>query len=161
MADTITEFSTKTADGWVHSFLSNGFIEPDGSFVEREYQAAKAADPEDAARIMDCAKPFGEDGAKRLGRAVEVRADWEEIKYQTMSHWVMAKFLDHPELAQILLATGDALLIEGNTWHDNTWGNCVCGSRDRPNCVLPGDNWLGQILMTVREALRQTQGATP
>ncbi len=159
MTDAITQFSFKAGDKWRHTFLSNGYIEPDGSFVEREYQAAKAADPADAERILACAKPFGEGGAKRLGQSIRVRTDWEEIKYQTMVRLILAKFLDHPELAQQLLETGDALLVEGNTWHDNTWGNCVCGSRDRPACVAWGDNWLGQILMNVREALRQTQGA--
>jgi hypothetical protein len=55
----IDEFSTQTDDGWVHSFLSNGYIESDGSFVEREYQAAKTLDPILAAEILACEKPSG------------------------------------------------------------------------------------------------------
>jgi predicted NAD-dependent protein-ADP-ribosyltransferase YbiA (DUF1768 family) len=64
---------------------------------------------------------------------------------------VLRKFLDHPELAAELLETGEALLIEGNTWHDQIWGDCRCG---RPECAEPGLNLLGQILMSVREMVR-------
>jgi predicted NAD-dependent protein-ADP-ribosyltransferase YbiA (DUF1768 family) len=55
-----------------------------------------------------------------------------------------------PELAEKLLATGDAELIEGTTWHDNTWGNCSC-----PQCEnIPGENRLGKLLMQVREEIK-------
>jgi len=150
----IDQFSIKTEDGWFDTCLSNGYIEPDGTFVEREYQAAKANNPEDAAKIIACKKPFGSGGAKQLGHKVELRPDWDEVKYQVMMRLVMKKFRDHPELAEKLLATGDALLVEGNTWHDNIWGNCTCG---KPECLNPGLNWLGHILMAVREALRQSK----
>ena len=148
----IDHFSIQTEDGWSHTYLSNGYIEPDGTFVEREYQAAKAKDDKSASKILACEKPFGPGGAKRLGREVELRSDWDEVKFQIMMRLVMTKFLDHPELAKQLLATGDALLIEGNSWHDNIWGNCRCG---RPECSEPGLNWLGYILMAVRESLRR------
>jgi ribA/ribD-fused uncharacterized protein len=150
--EVIGQFSVKVGNDWLHSYLSNGFVEPDGSFVEREYQAAKAARDDDAAAILTCERPFGPSGAKKLGRSVELRSDWDQVKYQVMVSLVMAKFTDHPELAGELLATEDALLIEGNTWHDNIWGDCKCG---RPDCLTPGLNWLGQILMCVREAFRQ------
>lgn len=143
----IDQFSIKTDDIWNHTYLSNGYIEPDGTFVEREYQAAKANNSEDAARIIACEKPFGPGGSKRLGREVELRPDWDEVKYQVMTQLVMAKFFDHPELTKQLLDTGDALLIEGNSWHDNIWGDCRCG---RPECSKPGLNWLGHILMVAR-----------
>ncbi len=136
---------------WHHTALSNGYIEPDGSFVEREYHAARATHQEDADRIMACTEPFGEGGSKKLGRAVPHREDWEEVRYQVMLVLVVRKFLDHPELAAELLGTGEALLVEGNTWHDQTWGDCRCG---RPECAEPGLNLLGQILMSVREMLR-------
>lgn len=151
----MSEFSYKGHDGWVHGFLSNGFIATDGTCVEIPYQAAKAKNPKDVKRILTCKKPFGLGGAKRLGRKIKYRDDWEEVKFQVMARLVTAKFLNHPELAKRLLETGDAKLIEGNTWHDNIWGNCTCG---RPECSATGLNWLGQILMTVREALRQTRG---
>lgn len=147
----IDQFSIKTEDGWYDTYLSNGHIEPDGTFVEREYQAAKANNLKDATIILASEKPFGPSGAKRLGREVKIRPDWDEVKFQVMTRLVMAKFADHSELAKQLLATGDTLLIEGNTWHDNIWGDCRCG---RAECSDPGLNWLGHILMVVREALR-------
>jgi ribA/ribD-fused uncharacterized protein len=153
MNGAIDTFSHNDGSGWIHSFLSNGFTEPDGSFVEREYQACKTDDPEWSTRILACEHPFGPGGSKILGREAPLRPDWEEVKFQVMARCVLAKFLDHPELARQLLATGDALIIEGNTWHDNVWGDCRCG---RPECSVTGTNWLGHVLMGVRETLRQT-----
>lgn len=151
----IDRFSTKEAGVWTHSFLSNGFIEPDGTFVEREYQASKTLDVFEQEQIMACTKPFGPLGCKRLGRAATRRPDWYEVRFQVMTRLVLRKFLDHPTLARELLATGDALLIEGNTWHDNTWGDCRCGLPGYPECQMTGLNWLGHILMNVRETLDQ------
>jgi predicted NAD-dependent protein-ADP-ribosyltransferase YbiA (DUF1768 family) len=64
---------------------------------------------------------------------------------------VEAKFAPRTRAAAVLLSTGDALLVEGNTWHDQHWGNCRCS---RVSCRPPGGNWLGQMLMERRTALR-------
>ena len=53
-----------------------------------------------------------------------------------------------PELRDALLATGDAELVEGNTWGDVYWG--VCGGRGR--------NQLGRTLMRVRDDIRRRAG---
>lgn len=151
----IDQFSFKEEGGWRHSFLSNGFTEPDGTFVEREYQASKTFNTFEQEQIMACTRPFGPLGCKRLGKAATLRPDWNEVKFQIMARLVLSKFLDHTELARELLATADALIIEGNTWHDNTWGDCRCGQPDHPECQLVGLNWLGHILMSVRETLGQ------
>lgn len=145
----------KGPEAWHHTPFSNGFIEPDGSFVEREYHAARAARQEDADRILACTEPFGRGGSKELGRGVPHREDWNEVRFQVMPLLVMRKFLDHPELATDLLKTGDSQLIEGNTWHDQIWGDCRCGELE---CALPGLNLLGQVLMSVREMLRWQEG---
>lgn len=50
------------------------------------------------------------------------------------------------KLAEALLATGDAELIEGNTWCDNIWGNCTCSKCAK----TPGENRLGKLLMEIR-----------
>ncbi|CUX25323.1 NADAR family protein [Clostridium sp. C105KSO13] len=81
--------------------------------------------------------------AKRLGRSVTLRPDWNQVKIPIMYEVCFAKFLQHPELMQALLATGDTLLIEGNTWGDRFWG-CVDGF---------GENHLGNILMDIRGKL--------
>lgn len=82
--------------------------------------------------------------AKRMGRMVQLRGDWEQVKFNIMLDIVLAKFHQHKDLSEALLDTGDATLIEGNTWHDTTWGVC--------NGV--GTNWLGKILMMVRAQLK-------
>ena len=82
--------------------------------------------------------------AKRLGRSVTLRDDWEEIKNNVMYAVCMAKFSQHEDLKQKLLATGDATLIEGNHWHDTYWGICKG----------EGYNWLGIILMNIRDQLK-------
>lgn len=80
--------------------------------------------------------------AKRLGRSVTLRDDWEEIKDSVMFNVCMAKFSQHEDIKQALLKTGNADLIEGNTWNDTYWG--VCNGKGR--------NKLGQILMLIRAA---------
>jgi predicted NAD-dependent protein-ADP-ribosyltransferase YbiA (DUF1768 family) len=55
-------------------------------------------------------------------------------------------------LAEKLLATGEEILVEGNTWHDNFWGRCSCR-----NCRGKGVNHLGQLLMERRAALHRAQ----
>lgn len=82
--------------------------------------------------------------AKRLGRRVRLRSDWDQIKDNVMLDVVRAKFTQHPDLAQKLLATGDEELVEGNDWGDIYWG--VYKGR--------GKNMLGKILMRVRAELR-------
>lgn len=81
--------------------------------------------------------------AKRLGRRVVLRPDWEEVKFDVMYDVCRAKFTQHPDLRANLLATGDAELVEGNTWNDRVWGVCKG----------VGENNLGKILMRIRNEL--------
>jgi len=60
---------------------------------------------------------------------------------------VLAKFLGNGDLRDQLLATGDAELVEGNTWGDTYWG---VDSRSGK-----GENMLGKILMETREFLKR------
>lgn len=161
----ITEFSWQEDGVWQHGPLSNGFIEPDGSHVEGEYQAyAKTTDKvlrsailwmpgskaTSAAEALVRRPPFGPVGSKQAGRKVTLRPDHEEIKVPVMAFFVARKFREHEVLRHALIDTGDAELIEANSWHDNFWGDCRCG---RPACNGPGRNTLGTILMTVRATL--------
>jgi len=123
-------------------FLSNFWIEPDGSCVEREFQQAKCADPEDSLKFR-----WLEPGqCKRLGREVKLRSDWEEVKLSIMAELTAKKFRDHPGLCEKLLATSHYDLIHGNYHGDQFWGV------DLKNGGY-GMNHLGEILMTVREVL--------
>lgn len=81
--------------------------------------------------------------AKRLGRRVSLRKDWEDVKVSIMEEVVRAKFTQNAELADKLLATGDAHLEEGNTWGDRVWGTV--------NGI--GANQLGIILMKIRDEI--------
>lgn len=110
--------------------------------VEHAFQAAKTLDLQDRYLISMASTPGM---AKREGRQVQLRPDWEEIKLEVMAKLLRLKFAD-PELKQLLLATGDDYLEETNTWNDTYWGVC--------NGV--GENHLGRLLMMVREELRGT-----
>lgn len=83
--------------------------------------------------------------AKKKGRRVRLRPDWEQVKDGIMEEIVRAKFTQNPDLKQQLLLTGNAELIEGNTWNDCYWGV------DARSGI--GQNHLGKILMKVREEL--------
>ena len=130
---------TKPIDSFTgpYRFLSNFFIEPDGTHVEGEYQAAKTIPSSDALLKLSPGQ------AKVTGRRLKLRRDWEYVKKGVMYNLVRDKFADHPALADALIYTGDAELIEGNYWGDTFWGVC--------NGI--GDNHLGKILMEVRERL--------
>lgn len=108
--------------------------------TEHAFQAAKTLDLVQRAQIARCTTP-GQ--AKRLGRKVTLRAEWEEIKMEVMLACLRAKFRHEP-LRSMLLGTGDAQLVEGNEWGDTFWG--VCKGE--------GKNVLGVQLMLVREELR-------
>ena len=82
--------------------------------------------------------------AKRAGKTVPLRSDWQDVKIQLMLSILFAKFTQNEDLKQLLIDTGDSLLVEGNTWHDYFWG--VCDGQ--------GKNYLGKCLMSVRETLR-------
>lgn len=109
------------------------------STVEHWFQAAKANSPEDIDYVLSAATPGS---AKGRGRRIALRPDWEEVKLRHMELILREKFSDR-ELARKLVDTGDAELIEGNTWGDTYWGMC--------NDV--GENHLGRLLMRVRADL--------
>jgi nicotinamidase-related amidase len=90
--------------------------------------------------------------AKRMGRQVTLRSDWEQVKEQVMYDCLVEKFKDE-QLRNLLIATYPSELIEGNTWHDNCWGNCVCEKCKHIN----GRNLLGKTLMRVRKELMEME----
>lgn len=107
--------------------------------VEHAYQAAKTFDVSTRQRIRACRYP-GE--AKRMGQRLELRPDWDRMRIVVMYNLVEAKFKQEP-FRSLLLATGPALLVEGNWWKDRFWG-VYKGE---------GENHLGKILMDVRTIL--------
>lgn len=139
MVDKIDYFGTGE-DAGDHSFLSN-FYWFDDSTVEHQYQAAKTLDEEWKVQILGASTPAA---AKKLGKRCPIREDWEDVKVSVMFDLLKKKFAPGSLLAEKLLATGDAVLEEGNWWGDKYWGT-VLGQ---------GENWLGRLLMMVRGSLR-------
>lgn len=127
-----------------YAFLSNFYdapVEYEGLVFQNNEAAFQAMkNPAQAHKFTD----IGAKSAKRRGRQVELRNDWEHVKECIMYEICLAKFTQHPDLKEKLLATGDKFLTEGNYWGDTEWG--ICGGK--------GKNKLGKILMRVREELR-------
>lgn len=107
---------------------------------EAAFQAQKTLDENERMRFayMDPRR------AKAKGRKVKLRPDWGNVKIQIMYEICTAKFIQHPDLLQKLLETGDEYLEEGNNWGDRFWGTV--------NGV--GQNNLGKILMKIRSDLK-------
>nr|DAR87594.1 MAG TPA: NADAR protein [Caudoviricetes sp.]DAX78463.1 MAG TPA: NADAR protein [Caudoviricetes sp.] len=124
-------------------FLSNFYM------ADVEYNGIKYSNNEAAFQAQKCperAKEFSAldpSQAKRKGRKIKLRPDWENVKYGIMFDIVIAKFKQNPELLDKLIKTGTSQLVEGNTWGDTTWG--VYRHK--------GKNYLGRILMQVRALL--------
>jgi ribA/ribD-fused uncharacterized protein len=138
------------------AFLSNFYwneIEFEGITYptnEHFFQAMKTLNIGERQKIANCLTP-GQ--AKRMGRQVALRPDWEEVKEDIMFLGLCLKFADE-QLADWLVETGDEPLEEGTTWHDNEWGNCSC-----PKCKnIEGKNKLGKLLMKVRGMIREERG---
>lgn len=108
--------------------------------VEHAYQAAKTLNLQDREKIRAMAHPRD---VKKFSHSLERRPDWSRARVVIMADLLLQKFRQ-PELRQRLLETGDAELIEGNTWGDTFWG--VCRGQ--------GKNVLGRLLMAVRAAVR-------
>jgi hypothetical protein len=131
-----------------YEFLSNFHASPleyEGEVyptVEHAFQAAKSLDVAERARIRAAETPGK---AKRLGRKVKLREDWENVKVDIMDDLLCLKFSD-PILRDKLNDTGDAELIEGNNWGDTFWG--------MDSKKWEGQNILGKLLMRVRNNIR-------
>lgn len=112
--------------------------------VEHFFQASKTLDISERNKIAKAKTPGA---AKRLGRALDLRKDWDEVKLEYMRLGLMQKFYNNKDLAKKLIDTGGEFLVEGNTWDDTFWG--VCNGKGRNN--------LGHLLMIVRDILIKEQ----
>lgn len=105
--------------------------------VEAAYQAAKTVSPQER-KPFEKMNPFE---AKKAGRRITLRRDWDQVKLGVMRSLLEQKFSPGGELHKMLLSTKPHTLIEGNTWNDTFWG--VCRGR--------GNNHLGKLLMEIRD----------
>lgn len=139
----------------INSFRDEYFFLSNFSMCPVEYDGIKYTNSESAFQAQKCAnyedrKEFAQlnpSEAKKLGRHVLLRKDWEDVKVRLMKEIVTAKFVQNPDISQKLLDTGDEYLVEGNTWGDRIWGQ-VDGQ---------GQNLLGQILMETRVILKEKE----
>lgn len=105
-------------------FLSN-FYETDIKYDGINYRNTEAAFQAQKVLSDDEKRKFSNldaRRAKKLGRRVKLRKDWEKVKDNYMYEICLAKFSQNHELAEKLLETGDEELIEGNQWKDTYWG---------------------------------------
>lgn len=137
-------------------FLSNFYVCPvkyDGNTYpssEHAFQAAKCMVRDEHDEIMAAKTPSE---AKKLGHECCLRDDWERVKAKVMWKIVKAKFEQNYDLQQLLLQTGERVLVEGNRWHDDQFGVCYCDK-----CHGHGQNLLGRTLTHVREQIRNKGG---
>lgn len=124
-----------------YDFLSNMYtceIEYNGYTyfsVESAFQAQK--DPSQSERFINLTSKL----AKKEGRKVKLRNDWEDVKVIIMKDLLKIKF-SNPNLKQKLLEVTEPI-IEENTWNDTYWGVCKGF----------GENMLGKLLTEVRDEI--------
>ena len=131
--------------GCFSNFSAHGFMLDDLYWATSEhyFQAQKFIGTPYLEKVRQTKTPKD---AANMGRdrSLPLRSDWEQVKDDVMEKAVLQKFKTHADIRDILLATGDEVLVE-NSPIDYYWG---CGKDGS------GKNKLGQILMAVRETLR-------
>jgi ribA/ribD-fused uncharacterized protein len=152
----INFYSRKKND---YGFLSNFYpakMKIDGKEYatnEHFYQSQKAIKPELQEWIRTAPTPYA---AMIMGRHLraskgEFDPDWEKPwitewphkKIAVMMEGLRCKFRQNPDLKEKLLATGDAVLHEDSP-DDMCWGK-------------KGQDWLGRLLMKVRDEMRRLE----
>ncbi|PNS07316.1 NADAR family protein [Solilutibacter silvestris] len=115
--------------------------------AEHAYQAGKARKESVREWILSAPTPSLVAMAAHGLYTWDINPNWSKTKFGRMREVLRAKFTQHEDLKALLLATGDARLVEaGRTDNlvNRTWGE-VNGK---------GQNMLGVLLMEVREELR-------
>lgn len=107
--------------------------------LEHAYQASKTLWESERIAISQLPTPGK---AKRMGKKIHLRSDWEKIRINIMFELLQQKF-SQPLFKDLLLQTGDIEIVE-DTWDEQFWG-VVDGI---------GENNLGKLLMKVRDNLR-------
>ena len=132
------------------SFSRHGFV-LDGKewpSAEHYFQAMKFEDADYQEEIRSADHPKK---ARKLGRKKrrKIREDWGKVRTVMMTRALYTKFRTHPEVAELLLQSGD-IHIQETTLYDYFWGTGRDGR---------GKNMYGQVLMNIRDKLKQEQAA--
>ena len=109
--------------------------------VEHAFQAAKCNDESVRKIFRFIGSPAD---AKKWGRTIKLREDWEFVKEDVMRDLIRQKF-SNPKYKKLLESTINEDIVEGNSHGDRYWG------------VYKGEgqNRLGKIIMEVREEIFQ------
>lgn len=125
--------------------------------VEHYYQWSKArmfGDADIQAKIM---KTASAKSVKAYGKKVKEfkEEEWNAKKDEIMKTALDAKFMQHPELAEKLKATGDRPLAEANP-RDKYWGIGTSSdtSKAKDPAKWPGKNVMGKLLAEIRTKLK-------
>jgi ribA/ribD-fused uncharacterized protein len=112
--------------------------------VEHYYQAMKFADMDYVEQIRQAPTPKD---AAALGKSKkhQKRKDWDKVKLIFMTRGTYIKCRTYPEVAQILLNTGE-IDIADVSQYDYFWGS----GRD-----MRANNAFGKMLMDIRDKLRE------
>ena len=143
-----TQFNMSMDGRWISNWFSNLCVAPitiDGftwASTENYYQAMKCLDTSHYAEYASMSPR----DAKNKGRKIPLRPDWEEVKESVMEKALCVKFATFP-WCDLLLETGDEIIVEWNNWGDTYWGV------DSRSCQ--GFNKLGYLLMKIRDNLNK------
>jgi len=106
--------------------------------LEHAFQAAKTLVPNERKMILLARTPGR---AKRLGKTVTLRKNWNRLRLRIMEGLLRQKFRQYTDDYFKLMHTAGRDLIEGNHWNDTYWG--ICKGK--------GKNHLGKLLMKIRD----------
>lgn len=115
--------------------------------AEHAYQAGKARKEEVREWILSAPSPSLVAMAAHGLYVWDIAPNWSKTKFDRMRDVLRAKFLQHEDLREILISTGNARLVEVGTVDNEVnrvWGE-VNGK---------GKNMLGVLLMEVRDEIR-------
>ncbi|MFG2984990.1 NADAR family protein [Streptomyces sp. NPDC048258] len=113
------------------------------STVIHGYWALSAADRADHDLIRAAATAHE---AREAGRKAARRADWPAVRLAVMAGLLRAKFAQHPPLAELLLATGEAGIGYSGVFESPFWRDEGPGG---------GRNWMGRLLELIRSELAE------
>ncbi|WP_327306569.1 NADAR family protein [Streptomyces sp. NBC_01298] len=140
---TVEEFEEKLRIGWVATTVPEGAAAAAPGMGEW----LSVADPE-VSEAVTVTETYRE--ARKLALMAPRRKGWEQARAAFMTSLLRAKYDQHPELADILLATDDATLVYDD-FDSAFWGHNAGQGR----------NWTGRLLKLVRSELHMRRSGIP
>jgi len=156
MTHNFTLFYGGYFSNWAYSpFVHNGVKYTHGEQYMMHMKALLFGDDVSAKKIMAAKNPYDQ---KKLGREVKGfdKNRWEAVCINLMVEGLCSKFRQNPDFLKALLDTGDTEIVEASPT-DTIWG--IGLAEDDPRALNKknwrGTNWLGIVLMRVRDELRK------